>query len=275
MHGRGEPLERFRTRRAAGALVVVLALVVASLGACDTAPSRTDRSKPILFLHGYNLTSTSTDCGGDFDSMIASLRSQGFTGPMIKVGYYSGDTHCDVNLHSVASYGDRDSWKSIAKALAVYVHDTFTAHGEAVDMVGYSMGGDIVRGAVWGPISGESGWSAPIDAEDVLTLGAPHDGAAWYSYLCLWGQCHSMSPASGDIAWLNRNGDPQGVHGTDFTVIGSDGDAVVPADSATHMTLPATNKVVYPDIPHTGGSNYLHDPRVLARSGGALAEPGQ
>ncbi len=261
--------------RLSAVAVALVALVALALGACEPSSARLDKSKPILFVHGYNPTSTSTDCGSTFDQMIASLRSQGFTGPMIKVGFYSGDTNCTMNLHNVASFGDRDSWKEIAKALAVYVHDSYTAQGTTVDMVGYSMGGAIVRGAVYGPISGEGGWSGPIDAEDVLTLGGTHDGAAWYSNFCLWGQCHSLSPSSGDIAWLNQNGNPQGIHGTDFTVVGSDGDAVVPTASATHMTVPATNKVVYADVPHTGDNNYLHDLRVLDRSSTALALPDQ
>src|SRR4030088_1552297 len=64
----------------------------------------------VLFVHGYNPTSTSTDCGGDFNTMISQMRSMGFTGAMVRVGFYSGDTNCDVNLHSFGSYGDRDSW---------------------------------------------------------------------------------------------------------------------------------------------------------------------
>jgi hypothetical protein len=261
--------------RAAALALAAVAVISIGLSACDTSAVRTDKSKPILFVHGYNLTSTSTDCGSTFDTMIASLRKQGFTGPMVRVGFYSGDTNCDVNLHSYGSFGDRDSWKNIAHAMNTYVYNTYTSKGKTVDMVGYSMGANIVRGAVYGPISGESGWTHAIDAEDVLTLGGAHNGAAWYSYLCLWGQCHSLSPASGDISWLNQNGNPQGTKGTDWTVIGSDGDAVVPADSATHMSVPASNKVVYADVPHTGDTNYMHDATVLARSALALAQPNQ
>src|SRR6478735_3304784 len=123
--------------RAAVLAVAAVAVVSLGLGACDGNAVRVDKSKPILFVHGYNLTSTSTDCGSTFDTMIASLRSQGFTGPMIRVGYYSGDTNCDVNLHSYGSYGDRDSWKNIAHAMATYVYGTYTSKATTVDMVGY------------------------------------------------------------------------------------------------------------------------------------------
>ena len=272
--GRNQAVRNHAVRNRFLAMGVALALV-SVLGACQPTPTRNDRSKPVLLVHGFNLTSTSTDCGGDFDQMIATLRANGFTGPMVKVGYYSGDVHCDMNLHSYGSYGDRDSWKSIAKAFSTYVYNTYTSKGVAVDMVGYSMGGNIVRGAVWGAEKAEAGFSKPIDAEDVLTLGGVHNGAAWFSYLCLWGQCSSLKPGATDINWLNQNGNPQGLHGTDFTVIGSNGDAVVPAASATHMTVPASNKVIYASVPHTGSNNYMHDPAVLARSVAALAYAGQ
>lgn len=257
------------------ATVAVAGLFALGLTSCTPTLSRTDTSKAVLLVHGYNLTSTSTDCQSEFGDMINKLRAAGFTGPIVKIGYYSGDTNCDVNLHSWGSFGDRDSWKPMAAALSNYVYSTYTSKGNTVDMVGYSMGGNIVRGAVWGAEDGDSGFSKPIDAEDVLTLGGVHNGAAWYSYLCLWGQCSSLKPGATDIKWLNENGDPQGIHGTDFTVVGSNGDAVVPADSATHMDVPASNKVIYASVPHTGSNNYLHDPAVLTRSVAALTYPNQ
>jgi triacylglycerol esterase/lipase EstA (alpha/beta hydrolase family) len=257
-----------------GVLALVATLVVGGLTGCEP-PRTTDKTKAILFVHGYNPTSTSVSCSGTFDGMIAKLRAQGFTGPMVKVGFYSGDTGCDVNLHSFASYDDRDSWKPIAKAFSALVQRNYTSKGISVDAVGYSMGALVIRGAVHGAQMGESGFGAPIDVQDVVSLGGPHDGAAWYSNLCFWGQCGSMRPGNGDLDWLNRNGNPQGSKGTDFTVIGSQGDAVVPDESATHMALPASNKVVYADVPHTGSSNYMGDPVVVSRAGAALADPGK
>jgi hypothetical protein len=255
-------------------LALVAVLAAASLSACEPART-TDKTRPILFLHGYNPTSTSTSCSSTFDALITSLRSQGFTGPMIKVGWYSGDTGCDVNLHSFGTYDDRDSWRGISKSFSAYVQKTYTSKNVAVDAVGYSMGGLIIRGGVYGALIGESGFGAPIDVQDVVTLAAPHDGAAWYSRLCLWGQCGSMRPGNGDLNWLNANGNPQGLHGTDWTVVGSTDDAVVPDESALHMTLPDTNKVRYSGIPHTGDTNYMHNATAQARTGTGLAEPGK
>jgi pimeloyl-ACP methyl ester carboxylesterase len=260
------------TRRTAVLVAIVVLLGTVGLLGASPADARTDnKTKPVLFVHGYNPTSNSTDCGADFDSMINNLRSQGFTGPMVKIGFYSGDYNCNVNLRSYGSFGNSSSWKEIAKAFSKYIHAQYTSKGIAVDVVGYSMGGLIARGAVWGAQKGESGFSAPIDVEDVVTLGTPHNGAAWYSYLCLWGQCATLKPGATDIKWLQQNGNPQGRYGTEFTTIGSNGDAVVPSSSAVYMSIPSGQKVIYSNVPHTGSNNYMKNSTVVTRSANALA----
>ena len=269
--------ERARTtehrgrRRGVAAIVAIALVAVASLVAVPADAHTLNRSKPVLFIHGYNPTSNSTDCGGDFNRMISQLRSEGYTGPMVRVGFYSGDVNCDVNLRSYGSFSNSSSWKEISKAFSKYVYAQYTSKGIAVDVVGYSMGGLIARGGVYGSQKGESGFSAPIDVEDAVTLGTPHKGAAWYSNLCLWGQCTSLKPGSSDISWLNGNGNPQGKAGTDWTNLGSNGDWVVPASSATSMSIPASNKVVYSSVPHTGSGNYMGSSTVTTRAGNGLA----
>ncbi len=252
-------------------LAVALAAFAPLLGlTVAPADARTDtKSKVTLFVHGYSL-SGGTNCGSDFDSMISSLRSQGFTGSMVRVGYYTGDTNCDMSLRSWGSFSNGSSWKEIAKAFSKYVYSTYTSKGIPVDVVGYSMGGLITRGGVYGASNGQSGFSAPIDVEDMVTLGTPHNGAAWYTNFCLWGQCSTMKPGATDIKWINQNGNPQGKYGTEFTAVGSNGDSVVSAASATHMTLPSTREPIYANVPHTGNTNYMHDATVVARSASAL-----
>lgn len=251
------------------ALLTALALLVGT--ATPAAAHTANRQKAVLFIHGYNPTSNSTDCGDTFDRMIGQLRAEGFTGSMIRVGFYSGDVNCDVNLRSYGSFSNSSSWKSISKAFSSYVYSQFTAKGITVDVVGYSMGGLIARGGVYGAQKAESGFSAPIDIEDVVTLGTPHQGAAWYSNLCLWGQCTSLKPGATDINWVNQNGNPQGRYGTDWTNIGSYGDWVTPAASGTSMSIASTAKVIYSDIPHTGSSNYMGNTTATTRTGNGLA----
>lgn len=265
---------RRRLAKTAIATVFVAATLLGGLAAAGPAEARTNnKSKVVLFVHGYNPTSTSTNCGGDFDEMIGWMRGQGFTGPMVKVGYYSGDYNCNVNLHSYSSYGDRDSWRNIAKAFSKYIYTTYTSKGIPVDVVGYSMGGLIGRGAVYGASRYEYGYSAPIDVEDVVTLGTPHQGAAWYSNLCFWGQCYGLKPSSTDINWLNGNGNPQGKYGTEYTNIGSYQDDVVPYSSATSMSIPSGQKIVYSNVSHTGfiHKNYMHNSTVVTRAANGLA----
>jgi hypothetical protein len=142
-----------------------------------------------------------------------------------------------------------------------------------VDVVGYSMGGLITRGAVYGSQIAASGFSPPINVSDVATLGTPHQGAAWYSNLCLWGQCSSMAPGSTDLNWLNQNGNPQGSAGTTWTNFGSYNDDVVPYSSATSMSLPAARKLVYRNVSHTGvccHPNYMHAWSVVNRTSSGL-----
>ena len=156
--------------------IAVLAFVMMAFVAALATPAaaRTDnKSKAVLFVHGYNPTSNSTDCGSDFDQMIAQMRAEGFTGPMVKVGFYTGDYNCNVNLRSYGSFSNSSSWKSIAKAFSTYVYNQYTSKGIAVDVVGYSMGGLIARGAVWGAQKQESGFAPAIDVEDVDPPRAP------------------------------------------------------------------------------------------------------
>lgn len=252
-------------------LSVLTALALAGGPATPAAAYTPNRSKVVLFVHGYNPTSNSTDCGSTFNRMIGQLRNEGFTGSMVRVGFYSGDVNCDVNLRSYGTFSDSSSWKAVSKAFSAYVYREYTSKGITVDVVGYSMGGLIARGGVYGAQKAESGFSAPIDGEDVVTLGTPHKGAAWYSNFCFWGQCSSLKPSSSDIAWVNQNGNPQGRYGTDWTNVGSNGDAVTPVASATSMSIASTAKVIYGDIPHTGSNNYMGNTTSTTRTGTGLA----
>jgi len=273
-HGAASTRARTTVRHTGAALALLAVTLLAGVMTANTAEARTNnKSKTVLFVHGYNPTSTSTNCGADFDQEISQMRAEGFTGSLVKVGYYSGDYNCNVNLHSYRSYGDRDSWKNIARAFSWYVYNTYTSRGITVDVVGYSMGGLIERGAILGSSRYEYGFSPPIDVEDAVTLGTPHQGAAWYSYLCLWGQCSQLKPGSTDINWLNTNGNPQGRYGTEWTNIGSYQDDVVPYSSAVSMSIPSSNKAVFSNVSHTGAfhTNYMHTPSVITRANNGLA----
>ena len=253
-----------------GAVAIVAALLAIGATACEP-PRPEDKAKPILLIHGWGL-GADTDCGGTFDGMIAKLKAAGFTGPFVRVGFYSKNTNCDVNLRSWGPVEDGSHSKVVAQAFSKYVYATYTSKGKAVDVVGYSMGGNVARGAVQGAQKGEAGFSAPIKVEDVALLGAPMNGAAWYSSFCLWGMCSSLKPGADDVKWLQSVGNPQGVGGTEWTAFGSEADAVTPVDSALKIDVPANRKVRYTNVPHTGSDNYMGRADVVARAASALSK---
>ena len=251
------------------ALALVASIVALGATGCEPRASRKDRT--ILFVHGWQAFGSGTDCKGTFGALEANLKAQGFTGKMITVGYYDSDTNCDVNLRNWGSIDNSTSWKDLGKAFSKYVHDTFSAKNQPVDVVSHSMGGLIVRGAVQGAQAKDSGFSQPLMVEDVATLAAPFAGAAWYSNLCLWGQCAGLKPGASDIKWLATNPNPQGSGGTEWTAFGSTNDDVVPWDSALSIGVPDAQKVKYSSLEH---SDYMGNGTCQARVGGALADAG-
>ena len=251
---------RWGRPRGAG-LALAAALVAATLPlAVGSGPAGANqvpvKNRTIVLVHGFSPSNPpAVDCASTWNQTISQLQGMGFTGPFVTVGYYSGDTNCNVSLHSYGSYNDTDSWKAVAAAFSHYVYNTYTQHGTAVDAIGYSMGGLVVRGGVYGALTGASGFSSPIDVTDASTWGTPHQGANWYVNFCPvigWTQCASMAPGSTDLNWLNQNGNPQGTQGTTWTNIGSNQDDVVPASSATSMSIALDHKVIFNDISHTG-----------------------
>lgn len=255
-------------------VVAAVMMAVSALGAiADAQPAAAfapGHSRPVLFVHGVDVLFTKgTNCGADFDQMIGQMRSDGFVGgPLIKVGYYHSDTNCDLNLHSYAYYSDEDSWKEMAKAFSWYVYGEFTRHGIAVDVVGYSMGGLIARGAIWGSQKREAGFAPPLWVNGAVTMGTPHEGqSAYTSSLCPTHQCRTMIAGSPDLNWLNQNRHPSGENpetgGTLWTLIGSDSDGYVPWRSAISMNTAVDRKTVFAGVHHLGGNNYMHNWAVI------------
>lgn len=260
-----------RSRRAPvrTALLLVVAVVVAMASTACEPPRAPAKDRPIIFVHGWSALGAGDDCNSNFGALKSSLRKAGFTGPMITIAYYDSDRNCDVDLRNWGSISNSTSWKDLSKVLSKYVYETYTKKGVAVDVVGHSMGGNIVRGMVQGTQAHESGFSAPLKVEDAVTLAAPHEGAAWFSSGCLWGQCAGLKPGATDIKWLAKNAAPQGVDGTEWTVFGSTNDDTVPWASALAMGVPDTRKIKYTNLEH---SDYMGDPTCEARTAKALAE---
>jgi triacylglycerol esterase/lipase EstA (alpha/beta hydrolase family) len=256
---------------AAATLVAVSVTAIASPAGATPGPNK---GATVILIHGFS-ASANDDCNSTFSPMISQMKGDGFTGNFITVGYYSGDTNCSVSLHNYGTYNDGDPFTNIGQALSSYVYNTFTKNGTTIDAVGYSMGGIILRAAVYGASIGASGYSSPINIGRAVTLGAPHNGAAWYAGACTivgWTQCAAMAQGSSQLNWLNQNGNPQGSAGTYWTAFGSNDDDVVPSTSATYMTLPAAQKIVFDNVSHTGfiHPNYMNAWSVVNLAGDVL-----
>jgi pimeloyl-ACP methyl ester carboxylesterase len=201
------------------------------------------------------------------------MRAAGFTGTFYVVKYLSSDVACDLsgiaNAHNVGLFGygshsavyghsgsshDNDTdIRHLAWHLANWLRDHIP-DDPPVDVVAHSMGGLIVRMALAKQSHGD--WPA-LDLEDVVTLGSPHAGvnfASWNGTV----QGDQMEPESFFMAWLANNAaNPQGVGGTEWTVMGSAGDVVVPRRTATNMA--AAERVRFRWLPSPiGHGGYMH-----------------
>jgi hypothetical protein len=268
MSGSGTRARAWSRMGRLGVTGVVAALLLVGATACEP-PRAPAKDRVVIFVHGWEAFGAGADCNANFGSLKSSLRANGFTGALVTVGYYDSDKNCDVSLRNWGSIDNSTSWKDLAKVFSTYVYETYTKKGIAVDLVGHSMGGLITRGAVQGAQAKAAGFAPPLKVEDAVTFAAPFQGAAWFSYGCLWGQCSQLKPGASDIKWLLTNGAPQGVNGTDWTAFGSTADDTVPDASALAINVPDVRKIRYTNLEH---SDYMGNPAAQARAAKALAE---
>ncbi|GIF62232.1 hypothetical protein Ais01nite_02670 [Asanoa ishikariensis] len=204
------------------------------------APNRDDgRTEPVLFVHGYDpAASPGYNCWGYFGNMINKFLEWGWTYNMRTVGYYAGDTQCDVRIAS-DTHNSGLYW--LSQQFAWFIYDNYSSKHVSVDIVGHSMGGLIARGAVHYTRKGageDSSWPPYLFVEDVVTLGTPHDGsdlAGFCDVLLRDPECIDMRWGSGFVNGLSTAENPQSAQNTDWTTIGAEDDAVVSWQSAQGM----------------------------------------
>ena len=251
-----------------GKLATLLALVVASVGLQPvTADARTDsRSKPVVYVHGYNPFGDGTDCNM-WSNMDNTLRSWGLTGTKVTARYYKGDANCSQALETFGANGKHydpggpfDRYTRIEHLgyrLAWMIYSQYSSKGITVDVVSHSMGGLITRYAVAQVARGHADFPPYLYVEDSVTLGTPHSGTGWAS-LCWTTQCEQMRPGSSLINWLASYApNPQGSGGTDWTAIGSYDDEIVSEGSAIAMS--AAHKIQYLGSADVAHSDYYQD----------------
>lgn len=246
-------------------VIVALALIVLPAPSAD---ARTDtRTKPIVYVHGYNAFGDGTDCNM-WSTMDNTLRSWGLTGPKVTVRYYFGDVNCSKSLQNYGTNGRHydpgySQWdryvriEHLGYRLAWMIYTEYSSKGIAVDVVSHSMGGLITRYALAQTALHNADFPPYLYVEDSVTLGTPHAGTGWADW-CWTTQCEEMRPGSAHVNWLAANApNPQGSGGTDWTAIGSYNDEVVSESSAIAMN--AAHKVQYLPSADVAHSDYYVD----------------
>lgn len=242
---------RLALRAGAAALAALGALTLAAPAPADAAATP---GTTILVVHGFDggglgdlPLDSAVDCrNATITRWVRGLRARGFT-DVRTVGYYRGDTGCDVNLPTAVRADNtvNTSIDQIARELADTIEATFTSRGVNVAISGHSMGGVIVRRALHGVQDGHADFPETLLVSDVVTSGSPHAGAG-VAAICgvlpagVPTQCVQLAPGSAFLRALAHN--PQGTGGTDWTVIGSDCDVVVSGASGVAMNQVSPNR---------------------------------
>lgn len=266
-------------------LALAVALVAAAgSGTTDVAQARTDdRSKPVVFVHGLDAVGDpGVDCAGTWGDMRAAFRNWGYSGALDAVKYYEYDANCQASINNDGSHSahfSSDHWaggghgantniRHLGYHLAWDVYNRYSSKGIAVDLVGHSMGGLIVRYAVAQVALGHSAFPPKLLVEDAMTIASPHGGARAGVWLCPYTQCDQMHAGSELLLWLENNGwEPDGYGGTDWSSMGSDDDNYVAADRATGtaedrsrvLYFGSCHKVWYRDSTELEHSDFLHE----------------
>jgi hypothetical protein len=214
-------------------LTAVLALIVLGL----VCPAASGAETQLLLVHGYGDAEAGKDCNGStWKNALAHFPRD--RASMTTIGYYEGD-RCDVMIGD-GKASNAQPIQDIARDLALYIH----SQDRPVDIVAHSMGGLVTRVAVLGSAQGWDGFPPPLDVDDVVTLGTPHQGVAHPSAHDdrQWRQ---MRPGSAFIERLPELGGD-----TDWSLVGSHGDATVDHDSAIDKGHHADQKYGYRGVDH-------------------------
>jgi len=250
-------------------------LFLAAFGPLQTLASTAEiSSRPILFVHGFNVFGLPEDCKHDWGTMESTLAANGYTGKMTTVSYYFDDTNCDVKTSPKGSI--LTPIEDLSKNLAWYIYDQYSSKNVDLDIVAHSMGGLLVRYALYRVAAGDSTFPPFLKVPHVATMGVPFTGYSTVAELChvipVNVQCWEMFPLSSFIEDLKNPLAlvPQGIDGTLWSAIGSnalfldDSDGFVNSKSANSMEIPATAKSVLPWHMFVFHMMYTHNKTVIA-----------
>lgn len=231
-----------------------------------------DPDPTVLFLHGILSGGgcVGQNTGQVFSYSMKMLHAAHWTGAMIPLDFYCGDVggtsiqnQCPGNYQRPPNdeYDDDASIERIACDLAWYVYRNDTARGKAVDLVGYSMGGLIMRYALYAVATHQAHFPKGLLVRDAVTIDAPNDGvSANYSAPGRCGhhaECLEMTTGAAILQRLQvkaRDPQPSRLHRTDWTAMGAGACDIMPAGDTTDMGL--VHKVAYTAT--SGRTCYTH-----------------
>jgi len=198
---------------------------------------------PVILVHGYN--NRYGDCQGialatywNNAKVELTTRAGIPAKDVVPVSYYK----CDTNGIDITGYGpgvsypftettgttkpraghtNKVSITRVAQDLAWFIHNEYTQKGQAVNVVGHSMGGLVTREALRRVQAGDTAFPPALDVRDVLTMSTPHNG--WGVQCKSNTQCAEMSDGSQFLAALQSNPAPQGSHGTKWWAMAAAG----------------------------------------------------
>jgi hypothetical protein len=218
-----------------------------------TAPTAT----PVIFIHG---NSPALPCAGYqsysqyWSGANTVLGLGGWTGTVSYADYYQCDTEgTDItvfgNTNPLTYYGNtgpitaNTDIRHLAYLLAWYVYTTYSNKGIPVDLVGHSMGGLMMRWALYQVQIRNPLFPPLLYVTNAVTISTPHAGVGSTAN-CANFECDQYTVGSSFITelqahpWLT-----QGVGGTDWTTIGSEGCDLV--NYASALAMPSSHRFDY------------------------------
>lgn len=252
-----------RARKSATLFIsTLLAMAIAFVAAApaSAAPSRSDGTgSTVIFVHGFDPDgAANTNCESYWRDAISHFEAKGWNSrKLVTFGYYSEGDTCTHKYNGTRA----TSITTVAKALANRIYTSYTSQGKKVDVVAHSMGGLVIRSALYHVNKGTSGFPSRLYVEDVVTLGTPHDGANKTQInLCkarfpiAHKQCSQMHPDSTFLRSLPET-PSRSQMGTDWTAMSSADDGTVGVGSG--VGIRANHKTQYNgsglyEISHSG-----------------------
>lgn len=228
---------------ASAALATATAVAAAP---AQAAPAHSNSKSRVTYLvHGY----TPASCAGRWKDLKKAFQTWGWKPSSLRtIGYYASkyqsksggsDASCQDRISKSDSMNTRI--QTIGRQLAVWVYRHDTVKGRAVNLVGHSMGGLIVRAAVMGVARHLDGFPPRLYVTNAVEIDSPNQGLSHCNHK--WRQCRQMLTKSDFLKALPHA--PQATGGTDWSLLGSSHDTLVSWRSGVDLGHHAQHKYHY------------------------------